>query len=1592
MINNNIFTNYKSFFKNNLQNHQDQDIIPEHYSVKKLNKILKPSAFQEVTDSYQIQLKKILESHHKTIGLVSHQIDSFNYYINQGIQKIISDEPDIIVSVKKGQKYTVKFGQVYIPKPSIINEDRSVHDVFPSEARVKNLFYDSPIYVDITEILENDGEETEETRHKRILIGRTPIMLKSCLCHLSKCTPSELIPKQECESDPSGYFIIKGNERVLCSQVRGTYDQVIVLRNKDSEKYRFTAEIRSMSAETKHSAFVVANLGSDDRTMTFTLPHVKSDINCGVIFKAMGFKELDILSFIGFQNPCKKISRYLKLLLRDSFFANTKEKALFHIGTYAIHTIKESERRDYASQILDTDLFPHLGVTATLIEKGIFLGYMINKLLSTAVGLRMPDDRDHYINKRIDTAGSLMCELFGTLFKRFSKNIELQLEKKKQTMNVLNIISRLNSITQGMRSACSTGNWSASKSAYMKIGVSQVANRMNQMSFISHLRRIVLPTSKESKITKMRQYHPSQPFFICPSETPEGVTSGTVLNLAISAQITQAVPTYIVRELFKNIKSIVYINDVKNINYFSTKIFINGRIIGFTEDPLNTVKILRNIRKRYKYDKKISISYESNDNIIFILSDEGRLIRPLFTVSDKKLNLLKTTSTDWDYLIENNYVQYFDCSELNEMVIAMDPREIEKMNSDLCEISPTLINGIMAATIPFPEHSQCIYSEENVLMFDGTYKKIKDVILGDKVITFDPDTQEQSFSKVTYTYTNSTEKPMFQLNTVSGRKIIATFDHKFMTSEGWERVENLNIETSLIGISLEPKPVSTQCTFFKVADYLHSNSPDLFILARVFGYSLFNIRVYYMNDEHANTNVYNLCVYFSTMYDAEIFKYDLEQIGYNLDKVQIVRFDKNEETIYIVYLSKELFNLLKLLGIKDYEKSVEKHKIKQNNSESIHIETNEEENKESNNNNNNVINSEEEYHVIGNWIFEGSDMVKREFLAGFLGNTTLILDNVFEKKIKLKYINSFKKLLAGIKKILNHFNLELYNVTYIKPESESDKLYCTFSISDGTEEKLTYITDFIGYRYNYKKAAYQGAKVEYFRYLKSFKEYVVINKKPISYTEWLVLVRTACTNIFIPLESITQVENMMISDITIESTNQSFICGESFLVHNSPRNGYYSSMGKQAIGFPCFSHLSRTDTILYSMNYVQKRIVTTEYNNILGFNELSSIINAVVAIMCYTGYNQEDSILINKAAIDRGMFVLSAYRTITYEEKKRNSTEKIEISPIKLRRQDANYRFIDKEGIVKKGSNVVAGDVLVALTTTKTDKEGKETKTDCSMVVKTGEEGYVDRIISFINPGGFRVIRITMRNTRIPKVGDKFCSTVGQKGTCGMIFAPEDMPFTMKDGIIPDIIINPHCIVSRMTINQLIDMLLGKACCLEGCYGDSTPFRDNSDRIPEIVGDVLVKNHYERRGNEIMINGMSGEIIDAEIFIGVCPYQRLKHMVDDKIHARATGPRTGLIRQPVDGRARGGGLRYGEMERDASIVSGMSSFLNERLFKMSDLFRINVCNKCGIFCIPGQCLVCKSTDVSLVNIPYATKLLIMELNSMSIKTKMIVSK
>jgi DNA-directed RNA polymerase II subunit RPB2 len=482
------------------------------------------------------------------------------------------------------------------------------------------------------------------------------------------------------------------------------------------------------------------------------------------------------------------------------------------------------------------------------------------------------------------------------------------------------------------------------------------------------------------------------------------------------------------------------------------------------------------------------------------------------------------------------------------------------------------------------------------------------------------------------------------------------------------------------------------------------------------------------------------------------------------------------------------------------------------------------------------------------------------------------------------------------------------------------------------------------------------------------------------------------------------------------------MCNMIIFPENNPasRNSFSCGQSKQAASMYHTNFQVRMDKTAVVLNYGQMPLVKSRFLDPIMKEENPYGENAIVAIMCYTGYNVEDAILLNEGAVKRGLFRTSYFSTYeAHEESTKNAETIVDKRFMDIQHEPSvlgtkpgyDYSRLDKHGIIKEGTPVDDKTVLIGLAST----AGANGFLDGSKTPKKGQLGIVDR--AFITEGeeGYRIAKVRILEQRIPTLGDKMASRAGQKGVVGLVIPERDMPFT-AEGIRPDMIINPHALPTRMTIGQLVECITGKACAALGGFGDCTAFQNDGSKIG-VFGSLLTKQGFHSSGNEVLYNGMTGEQLEMEIFMGPTYYMRLKHMVKDKINYRALGPRTALTKQPVSGRANDGGLRIGEMERDSVIGHGISEFLRESMMERGDKSYLAICNTTGLISIynPSKGLFMspmadgplrftgslESEDFrlehitqfgrsfSIVCIPYSFKLLVQELQTINVQMRII---
>ncbi|KAM9330577.1 DNA-directed RNA polymerase II subunit RPB2 [Gastrophryne carolinensis] len=703
----------------------------------------------EITpDLWQEACWIVISSYFDEKGLVRQQLDSFDEFIQMSVQRIVEDAPPIDLQaeaqhtsgeVEEPPRYLLKFEQIYLSKPTHWERDGAPSPMMPNEARLRNLTYSAPLYVDITKTVVKEGEEQIQTQHQKTFIGKIPIMLRSTYCLLNGLTDRDLCELNECPLDPGGYFIINGSEKVLIAQEKMATNTVYVFAKKDS-KYAYTAECRSClenSSRPTSSIWVSmlarggqgAKKSAIGQRIVATLPYIKQEVPIIIVFRALGFvSDRDILEHIIYDFEDPEMMEMVKPSLDEAFVIQEQNVALNFIGSRGAKPgVTKEKRIKYAKEVLQKEMLPHVGVSDFCeTKKAYFLGYMVHRLLLAALGRRELDDRDHYGNKRLDLAGPLLAFLFRGMFKNLLKEVRIYAQKfidRGKDFN-LELAIKTRIISDGLKYSLATGNWGDQKKAHQaRAGVSQVLNRLTFASTLSHLRRLNSPIGRDGKLAKPRQLHNTLWGMVCPAETPEGHAVGLVKNLALMAYISVGSQPSPILEFLEewSMENLEEISPAAIAD--ATKIFVNGCWVGIHKDPEQLMNTLRKLRRQMDIIvSEVSMIRDIREREIRIYTDAGRICRPLLIVEKQKL-LLKRRHIDqlkereynnysWQDLVASGVVEYIDTLEEETVMLAMTPDDLQEKGVAYCstythcEIHPSMILGVCASIIPFPDHNQ----------------------------------------------------------------------------------------------------------------------------------------------------------------------------------------------------------------------------------------------------------------------------------------------------------------------------------------------------------------------------------------------------------------------------------------------------------------------------------------------------------------------------------------------------------------------------------------------------------------------------------------------------------------------------------------------------------------------------------------------------------------------------------------------------------------------------------------------------------------------------------------------------------------------
>ena len=1486
--------------------------------------------------------------------LVRHQVESYNDFISRKIPNTIEMFNPVIITSdhdydKKSDKYaleiSVTFENFGIYRPQIHENNGATKLMFPQEARLRNFTYASNMTVNMNikyTIRTGEMLENIQTIYKvlpKIHIGKIPIMLRSSVCVLThyKHMPAEVTG--ECKMDPGGYFIINGSEKTCLGQERAAENTIYCFNvSKNNSKWSYTAEIKSVPDWRCISPKQISMMLSQKNNgygnfICIQIPRMKQPIPLVILFRALGVlsdKKICEKIVLDINDVNNKIFiDNLKASIVEANNYTTQEAALKYITSQVIYTPlnmdKETgqiKKREFALEVLNNDLFPHCHDNT---QKIYFLGYMTLKLLKCSNKLIPCDDRDSYLNKRIDLTGTLLNNLFRNYFNKLVKDMQKQIireinngswksnEDYGNIINLTNIykIVKSTTIENGFKRALATGDFGIKQVNSNKVGVAQVLNRLTYISSLSHLRRANTPIDKSGKLVPPRKLHNSTWGFLCPSETPEGGSVGVVKNISYLATVTIDSNSEPIQEYVNS--QVIKLDEEPEL-YKYVKVFINGAWVGITKNPVELYTSLKEKKSKGIINIYTSIVFNYATKEIIICNDAGRLIRPVLKVKDNKpvltqdvVNRIKNKELQWDDLlsdckISESVIEYIDPREQNSSMIAMKLNELDNQNPNFvryfthCEIHPSSIFGILASCIPFPEHNQAPRLTYQCAMGKQA--------MGVYVTNYD-----SRMDKTAYVH-NYGMRPLvdtrlmdlINLHTIpSGAQVIVAI----MTHTGYNQEDSILFNKSAIERGL-----------FQATIY-HTEKDE---------------------DKKINGDQEIRC-------RPDPSKTKSMKFG-NYDKVN----DQGVIPENTLVKDRDII-IAKVLPIKE---------ARNDHSKIIKYEDQ-----------SRIYRTKEETYIDKNYIERNGDGYNfakvrlRTLRQPVIGDKFCIRENALiltdSGWISLKDIDINKDKIATLKnnKELDYvYAVEKYEFDCVDEElyfmkSQQLHMVCTkehklyVKKRNHTDYEFIEAKNAFGKRLRYKKDALNVNK--------DIENYV-LDKEKYNMDYFLMLLGS------------------FISDGWIET-------GKNYTRIN------ISMIKKRKRDFIEFV----LDKLNIHYNMTKDRVlIGNRYKELIDYFKTLSVgaSNKYLPKFVWELSQRQSIILMNSLMQGEGSYnKQGSCSYYTSSLKLANQIQQLALhcgwsGTIKLyNTKEAGYERLIGERIIKSNYS----NYCIRIVKTKNNPEVNHGHTHQQNIQEESYLLYTGKVGCIEVPDTH--LFYYKEDIYSPPVWTGNSSRHGQKGTIGNIIPECDMPFT-AEGLKPDIIINPHAIPSRMTIGQLKETLLGKVLVELGLFGDGTSFGEFD------VKDICKELHklgYESKGNELMYDGLTGEQITSSIFIGPTFYQRLKHMVNDKQHSRSIGPMVNLTRQPAEGRSRDGGLRYGEMEKDAMVAHGASRFNKGRLYDASDAFTVNICKKCGLIAAYNDekhihiCKTCDNkTDFSKVHLPYACKLLFQELVTMNI--------
>ncbi|KAJ2886155.1 DNA-directed RNA polymerase III complex subunit Rpc2 [Coemansia aciculifera] len=1559
-------------------------------------------------------------------GLVKQHIDSFNYFIEVDLKKIV--KANEIVTSDVDPAFYLKYTGIRVGMPERLDPDAANRSITPHECRLRDMTYAAPVAVDI----EYTRGKSRVIR-KGVVIGRMPIMLRSARCVLAGRTDAEMAKMKECPLDPGGYFVVRGTEKVILVQEQMSKNRIIV---QPDNKGFMAANVTSTTHERKTKTYVFIKNGR----LYLKQNMIGEDMPLVIAMRAMGStSDREIAELIAGEDPL-----FLDLLLptleegaASKLF--TQRAALDYIGS----KVKGMGRRPGAARrapyedaldVLSNTVIAHVPVNGgDFRAKRVYVAMMARRVLQAVSRENMTDDLDYLGNKRLELAGQLIALLFEDLFKRFNSDLKINVDKVLKKPNVANAFDVYNQlqchgdlITQGLTRAISTGNWSLKRFKMDRAGVTHILSRLSYISALGMMTRISSQFEKTRKVSGPRALQPSQWGMLCVTGDTEvvldnGMDVARICDLADGSRVSTVDPLTLA------------VTGSSIDHWFSTTpkrllriTLADGRIIKATpEHPLRAAPLDAQTGEA-GVPAWIDVGDLSTGKHALLVSPQSTYITPPLNYA---LHLTAAQVDQVDQL--ENALPVATIARLQKLELLDAEIPLSKVLAAARLLGAVLTDGHL-------DGREGGWGGELYLSEDADVTAVNCDLatLGfESGVVSVVNRNDEQRSVMRLSLETDVGAFLYALGAFRGNKqhqarilpqwlcaapvlIKREFLAAFFGGDGcdvfisrdqseWkpamDPLQQLCTEELLpateayasqivtlladVGVSAEVSRRVCKGEFFAEIQVDLAEANLVAFYERV-GYrycahksrcsaapvEYLKMREYFAQHPTKYTHAFELlaagCI---PAVSAEDF------IGW--DAFQKLRSAESPAFVWSpIVCTEEIEPEL----VFDFNTASENHSFFANSIVShncpadtpegelcglvknlalmTHITTDDEE--EPIRRVAYALGVEDVSLITGRELHaEGTHIV---FLNGLILGIT---------RAAMRFVRMFRMLRRSgrIPAFVSIYIDDHRNTVNIS--ADGGRICRPLIIVENGKSRIKDI---------HIQELMRG-KLEFDDFLRlGLVEYLDVNEE----NDCMIAIYDKEIKIYT-----THVE---IEPFTLLGAVAGLI---PYPHHNqSPRNTYQSAMGKQAIGAIAYNQLSRIDTLLYLMVYPQQPMVKTKTIELINYDKLPAGQNGSVFVMSYSGYDIEDALVINKSSLDRGFGRCQVMRKFTAIVRKyANGTYDRVLGPPRTAdgKIPEKYSEIDEDGMAGPGTRLEYGKLYLNKESPSDGGNDINAGTAGSSAVqyrptplsfKYPDHGYVDKVMITTSETDQTLIKFLLRQTRRPELGDKFSSRHGQKGVCGIIVQQEDLPFTDR-GIYPDIIMNPHGFPSRMTVGKLMEFVASKAGAIKGelqygtCFGGSKM---------EDMCRILVENGYSYTGKDYVTSGITGEPVGAYIFNGATYYQRLKHMVADKMHARARGPRAVLTRQPTEGRSRDGGLRLGEMEKDCLIGYGASMLLLERLMISSDVFEVHVCETCGYIGYKGWCQMCRSSKSMVpIKIPYACKLLFQELQAMNIMPRLI---